>query len=120
MTVYSEHYIQQINSQGSEIGTLKDENKQLKIENDMIKDEITQLKVENSALKAPLDRSSSHHHHSTSYLNQNHKRLVSGQGSHELFTYTILTTHTLITQYSSDDFKPNHCLLEYTILNNTV
>ena len=80
MTVYSEHYIQQINSQGSEIGTLKDENKQLKTEvdtmkdenkqlkteNDMIKDENTKLKVENNALKAPLDRSSSHHHHSTS------------------------------------------------------
>jgi len=47
--------------------TLKDENKQLKTENDMIKDEIKQLKVENNALKAPLDTSSSYHHHSTSH-----------------------------------------------------
>jgi len=63
MTVYSEHYIQQINFQCSEIGTLKDEIGQLKTENDMIKDENTQLKVENNALKAHLDTSSSLYHH---------------------------------------------------------
>jgi len=96
MTIYSEHYIQQINSQSSEIGALKDENKQLKTENDMIKDENTQLKVENNALKAQLDRSSSHHHHTTSIPTAKPRKV--SQGSHELFTYTILTTHTLITQ----------------------
>jgi len=33
----------------------------------MIKDENAQLKVENNVLKTHLDTSSSHHHHSMSY-----------------------------------------------------
>jgi len=131
MAVNNENQIQQINSQSSEIGalkdenahlkvnttqlqtsndTLKDENKQLKTENDMIKDENTQLKVENNALKVPLDTL---HHHSTSH------RVIPEAKPPKVSQWSGITRAlhihypnytTLITQYLSGDFKPNHCL----------
>ena len=62
MAVNNENQIQQINSQSSEIATMKDENKQLKTENDTIKAEIVQLKIENDDLRARhVDTSGSLH-----------------------------------------------------------
>ena len=76
---------------------MKDENKQLKTEVDMIKAENVQLKIENDDLRARhVDTSRSLHPSPIPPRRQQLK--VSGQGSHELFTYTIPTTHTLITQ----------------------
>ena len=51
MAVNNKNQIQQINSQSSEIDTMRDENKQLRTEVDMIKAENVQLKVENDNLR---------------------------------------------------------------------
>ena len=50
--VNNDNQIRQINSQSSEIATMKDESKQLKTENDAMKNEIGQLKTEYDMIKA--------------------------------------------------------------------
>ena len=76
---------------------MKDEIEQLRTKNDMIKAENTQLKIENDDLRARhVDTSRSLHPPPVPQRRQQLK--VSNQRSHELFTYTIPTTHTLITQ----------------------
>ena len=51
MSVNNKNQIQQINFQSSEIDTMRDENIQLKVNNDKQKDEIGQLRAENQQLK---------------------------------------------------------------------
>ena len=75
---------------------MKDENKQLKTEVDMIKAENVQLKIEKDDLRARhVDTSRSLH---PPPVPPRRQQLKVSQWSHELFTYTIPNTHTLITQ----------------------
>ena len=52
MADYNENQMQRIKSQSSEIATIKNKNKQLKIDNDKIKAKNVQLKIEIDDLKA--------------------------------------------------------------------
>ena len=77
---------------------MKDENKQLKTEVDMMKAEIVQLKIENNDLRARHVDTSRSLHPPPVPQRRNQLKVSQWSGSHELFTYTIPTTHTLITQ----------------------
>ena len=72
----------------------RDQNKQLRTEIDVMKAENIQLKIENDDLRR---------HTGTSKLQplpraRQQPKVSEDQGSHELFTYIIPITHTLITQ----------------------
>ena len=106
MVVNIENQIQQMNSQSSQIDTMRDENKQLRTEVDTIKAENLQLKIENDDLRGPADTSKLIY---PKLPPRTYKLKVSQwSGSCELFIYmyTIPTTHILITQH----YTLIHCL----------
>ena len=102
---------------------MNNEIKQLKANNDKQRDEIGELKAENlitkdesKQLTTLLDKTAVNNENQLQQINSQSSEIVQLRTEVQQLKVshyhmnTLSTTHTLITQYSSDDFNPNHCV----------